>query len=93
MELSRQKLVAIAIVVGFIAGCATTTGVLPKTDDVFTINVSRGDAGKVKKRAYQHAKKFCSATGKTMQVVNENIRLDKISNNSSVIDLDFRCVK
>jgi hypothetical protein len=76
----------------FVAACATTTGVLPKGDGVYTINVAQGDASKVKLRAYQHAEKFCaekSANG--IEVVKENLRPDALSGASAIIDLDFRC--
>ena len=78
---------------GFVlAACATTTGVLPKGDGLYTINVSRGDSAKVKLRAYQHAEKFCaekSANG--IEVTREDLRPDPSSPNMGIIDLDFRC--
>ena len=95
MKLSGPKLVASVIAVLFVAGCASTTGVMPKGDDVYTINVNRGDAGKVKLRAYEHAQKYCARRGGEMRVVNENLRNDPnfSKGTSSIIDLDFKCVK
>jgi len=92
MKLSASKNIAILSVSLLIAACAATTGVLPKGDGVYTINVYRGDAGKVKLRAYQHAEKFCaekSANG--IQVLREDQRVDPSSPNMSIIDLDFKC--
>lgn len=95
MNLCTPKLMASVIAVFLIAGCASTTGVLPKGDDVYTINVNRGDARKVKMRAYQHAQKYCGTMGKSILVVNENLRIDPqyANQNSSIIDLDFKCVR
>jgi len=95
MKQFRPILVASAIALTFIAGCASTTGVVAKNNDVYTINVNRGDAGKIKLRAYQHAQKYCAKVGGTMQVVNEDLRVDTSypSGTSSIIDLDFKCVK
>lgn len=89
-----RKLIVVGLALG-ISACAATTGVLAKGDGVFTINVYRGDAGKVKLRAYQHAEKFCGEQGKTVEVVKENLRQDTAYSSSSsyVIDLDFKCVK
>ena len=75
-----------------IAACATTTGVLPKSDGLYTINVANGSMAKVKLRAYQHAEKFCvekSTSG--IEVVKEDLRVDPTSPSSGIIDLDFRC--
>lgn len=92
MKLSNTKNILILSAGLFVAACATTTGVLPKGDGVYTINVSRGDMAKVKLRAYQHAEKFCaekSANG--IEVINENLRPDPATATMGIIDLDFRC--
>ena len=75
-----------------LAACAATTGVLSKGDGLYTINVYRGDAAKVKLRAYQHAEKFCAESDKVLQVVKENLRSEAPPSTMSVIDLDFKCV-
>lgn len=92
MNLSSTKNILILSASLFVAACATTTGVLPKGDGLYTINVSRGDMAKVKLRAYQHAEKFCaekSANG--IEVSKEDLRVDPASPNMGIIDLDFRC--
>lgn len=92
MKLSTSKKISVLSASVLIAACAATTGVLPKGEGVYTINVHRGDAGKVKLRAYQHAEKFCaekSANG--ILVTKEDQRVDPSSPNMSVIDLDFKC--
>jgi hypothetical protein len=92
MKFSNTKKIAVVSASILIAACAATTGVLPKGDGIYTINVYRGDMGKVKLRAYQHAEKFCaekSANG--IEVVAENLRADPSSPNMGIIDLDFRC--
>lgn len=92
MKFSNTKKIAVVSASILIAACAATTGVLPKGDGVYTINVYRGDAGKVKLRAYQHAEKFCaekSANG--ILVTREDQRVDPSSPNMSIIDLDFKC--
>jgi len=92
MKLSSTKKILTLSAGLVIAACAATTGVLPKGDGVYTINVYRGDMGKVKLRAYQHAEKFCaekSANG--IEVIAENLRADPSSPNMGIIDLDFRC--
>lgn len=95
MKQFKPMFLASVIAMGLIAGCASTTGVMSKGNDVYTINVNRGDAGKVKLRAYQHAQKYCAKVGGTMQVVNENLRGDPSysAGTSSIIDLDFKCMK
>lgn len=92
MNLSSTKNILVLSAGLFVAACATTTGVLPKGDGLYTINVSRGDMAKVKLRAYQHAEKFCaekSANG--IEVSKEDLRVDPASPNMGIIDLDFRC--
>lgn len=92
MNLSNTKNILILLAGLFVVACATTTGVLPKGDGLYTINVSRGDMAKVKLRAYQHAEKFCaekSANG--IEVSKEDLRVDPTSPNMGIIDLDFRC--
>lgn len=85
---------AISIIsVGLVAAaCATTTGVLPKGDGIYTINVAQGDASKVKLRAYQHAEKYCAEKSQQgIEVINEKLRPDSMSGASAIIDLDFKC--
>ena len=92
MNISTSKIISIVSVGLILAACATTTGILPKGDGLYTINVSRGDMAKVKLRAYQHAEKFCaekSANG--IEVSKEDLRVDPTSPNMGIIDLDFRC--
>lgn len=92
MKLSISSKITVLSASVLIAACAATTGVLPKGEGVYTINVYRGDAGKVKLRAYQHAEKFCaekSANG--IQIIKEDQRVDPSSPNMSLIDLDFKC--
>ena len=92
MKLSISSKITVLSASVLIAACAATTGVLPKGEGVYTINVYRGDAGKVKLRAYQHAEKFCaekSANG--ILVIKEDQRVDPSSPNMSLIDLDFKC--
>jgi hypothetical protein len=92
MKLSNTKKIAVLSAGLFLAACATTTGVLPKGDGLYTINVSRGDMAKVKLRAYQHAEKFCaekSANG--VEVVKEDLRPDPATPTMGIIDLDFKC--
>lgn len=92
MKLSISSKIIVLSASVLIAACAATTGVLPKGEGVYTINVYRGDAGKVKLRAYQHAEKFCaekSANG--ILVIKEDQRVDPSSPNMSLIDLDFKC--
>jgi len=95
MELLSTRRVAAAVVAVFLTGCAVASNVMSKGDDLYTISVYRGDAGKVKMRAYQHAQKFCAQKGARVQVVNENLRVDTsyANKSSSIIDLDFKCVK
>lgn len=92
MKFSSTKNILILSAGLFIAACATTTGVLPKGEGLYTINVSRGDMAKVKLRAYQHAEKFCvdkSASG--IEVTKEDLRADPATPTMAIIDLDFKC--
>lgn len=92
MKLSNTKNILILSTGLFVVACAATTGVLPKGDGTYTINVYRGDMGKVKLRAYQHAEKFCAEKSTNgIEVIKENLRVDPTSNNQGIIDLDFRC--
>lgn len=92
MKFSNTKKIAVLSAILLITACATTTGVLPKGDGVYTINVAQGDATKVKLRAYQHAEKFCAEKSQQgIEVIKENLRPDALSGASAIIDLDFRC--
>jgi hypothetical protein len=92
MKLSVSKKITVVSASILISACAATTGILPKGDGLYTINVYRGDAGKVKLRAYQHAEKFCAEKSSNgIQVIREDQRADPSSPNMSVIDLDFKC--
>lgn len=92
MKLSNAKNILILSAGLFVTACATTTGVLPKGDGVYTINVSRGDVAKVKLRAYQHAEKFCAEkSAQGIEVVKEDLRPDPATATMGIIDLDFRC--
>ena len=88
------KSVFLLAVISFLTACAATTGVLPKGNGVYTIEVYRGDAGKVKLRAYQHAEKYCHEEqgGKSILVVGEKISQDPVNEGGmSRFDLDFKC--
>lgn len=92
MKFSSTKNILILSAGLFVVACATTTGVLPKGDGIYTINVAQGDATKVKLRAYQHAEKFCAEKSQQgIEVVKENLRPDSLSGASAIIDLDFKC--
>jgi len=92
MNPSTSKLISIVSAGLILTACATTTGVMPKGNGLYTINVSRGDAAKVKLRAYQHAQKFCVVkSNEGMIVVKEDQKVDPSSPNMSIIDLDFKC--
>ncbi len=76
----------------FFLACATTTGVLPKGNGIYTINVQQGSQDKVKLRAYQHAEKYCAEKSKNgIKVSSENLRPDPASPNMGIIDLEFSC--
>jgi hypothetical protein len=95
MNISRLKVLGSIAIVGFLAACAATTGVLPKGNGVYTIEVYRGDAGKVKLRAYQHAEKYCAEEqgGKSILVVGEKMSQDPVNEGGmSRFDLDFKCI-
>jgi hypothetical protein len=88
------KKLAIYSVILAAVGCAATTGVRSIGNDTYTINVYRGDAGKVKQRAYEHAIKFCAdQKSQGIEVVSENLRPDPATPNSNggIIDLNFKC--
>jgi hypothetical protein len=92
MNISTPKIISIVSAGLILAACATTTGVLPKGDGLYTINVSRGDMAKVKLRAYQHAEKFCAEKSSNgIEVSKEDLRADPASPNMGIMDLDFRC--
>lgn len=92
MNLSTPKIVSIVSAGLILAACATTTGVLPKGDGIYTINVQQGDQDKVKLRAYQHAEKYCAEKSKNgIKVLNENLRPDPAYPNMGIIDLEFKC--
>jgi hypothetical protein len=59
-----------------LAGCASTTGVVPAGKDQFMIsredNGPAASLGKIKAKVFQEAGAFCSGQGKTMQVIKEN---------------------
>ncbi len=91
MNISNTKRASIFFAGIIIVGCATTTGVIPKGENLYTINVQRGDMAKVKLRAYQHAEKFCAEKNANgVFVIKENLRAEQASN-AWVIDLEFKC--
>lgn len=92
MNLSTPKIISLVSAGLILSACATTTGVKPISNGLYTINVSRGGADKVKLRAYQHAQKFCVIqSNEGMVVVKEDQKADPSSKDSSIIDLDFKC--
>ena len=92
MNISTPKIISIVSAGLILAACATTTGVLPKGDGLYTINVSRGDMAKVKLRAYQHAEKFCAEKSSNgIEVSKEDLRADPASPNMGIMDIEFRC--
>ncbi len=92
MNFLYKKRIYVPLLALILVSCAATTGVISKGDGVYTINVYRGDEGKVKLRAYQHAERFCAENNKLgIKVVKENLRADPSSPNMGIIDLDFRC--
>lgn len=92
MNFLDKKRICVPFLALLIVSCAATTGVISKGDGVYTINVYRGDEGKVKLRAYQHAERFCAENSKLgIKVVKENLRADPSSPNMGIIDLDFSC--
>jgi hypothetical protein len=92
MNLLNAKKILILCSGFALAACAATAGVMSKGDGLYTINVYRGDPGKVKLRAFQHAQKFCvEKSNQGIVVVTENQRVDPSGPNMSIIDLDFKC--
>ena len=92
---STQKRFLIASAGVILIACAATTGVRSIGGDEFTINVYRGDMGKVKLRAYQHAEKFCAENNNQgILVTKENLRLEPNTPpaaNMGIMDLNFKC--
>jgi hypothetical protein len=91
---STQKRFLIASAGVILIACAATTGVRSIGGDEFTINVYRGDMGKVKMRAYQHAEKYCAENkNQGILVTKENLRSDPSVPNSNmgIMDLNFKC--
>ena len=78
-----------------IMACAATTGVRSIGNDEYTINVYRGDMGKVKLRAYQHAEKYCAENfTQGILVTKENLKPEPNTPpaaNMGIIDLNFKC--
>ena len=92
MSTSTTKLIFIALSVLILAACAATAGVKSKGDGLYTINVHRGDASKVKLRAYQHAERFCvESSNQDIIVIKDDLKPDPTSQNSAIMNLDFKC--
>jgi hypothetical protein len=67
--------IAVLAVVLVLAGCASSTGVVPAGKDQFMIsredNGPAASLGTIKAKVFQEAGTFCSGQGKAMQIIKE----------------------
>lgn len=85
------------ILIGFaaLAGCASTTGVLPIGDGLYMS--SKQDyslnyhGGKVKAELYQEAAQFCAGQGKKVVPVTDSSRDAAMYSNYASAEIKFRC--
>jgi hypothetical protein len=72
MRLKRIILASLTLV----AGCESTTGIIPAGKDTFMIsredNGPAASLGAIKAKVFQEAGAFCAGHGKDMRIVKEN---------------------
>ena len=90
-----KRHVIICLVAAYCAACSTSSGVVPSGKDTWLI--SRSEKGfdktgsRVKAAVFQEASEFCSARGKTMEVIRV-MEKDMVPFRSDAqAEAEFRC--
>ena len=70
-----MKHIALLLSAAILAGCASTTGVIPAGKDTFMIsredNGPASSLGSIKAAVYKEANAYCAGQGKAMEIVRE----------------------
>lgn len=80
----------------FLAGCATTSGVVPMGGDTYMI--SRSEKGfdttgsRVKADAYKEAYQFCVANGKKLEILKSTQKDMAPFRSDAQAEIEFRCL-
>ena len=86
-----KKLISTAVFATFLVGCASSSGVLKKGPDTFSVTTSANTMSSAKKRAYKEANRECLRSGKVISVSEE---LATPINNTGASDftMTFQCI-
>lgn len=80
----------------FLAGCATSSGVMQLGPDTYTISthasVVRGGAAGAKRMALEEASRHCASMGKEILVMNTGVYASNYGKGSDA-DLTYQCLK
>jgi hypothetical protein len=86
-----KKLISTAICVTVIVGCASSSGVLKKGPDTFSITTSANQTSTAKKRAFKEANRECTRSGKVISIIEETA--DPINNAGAInFNMTFKCI-
>jgi hypothetical protein len=90
-QLKRLTFIALTL----LAGCASTTGVIPAGKDQYMIsredNGPASSLGAIKAQVFQEAAAFCAGEGKTMEIIRE-IDVPLSLGQFPQTSLQFKCV-
>ena len=85
------------IIVGLflLAGCITTTGVVPMGEDTYMIGKSSNltsDSSTIKAAAYREAIEYCAKLGKKIQVVRAEEQDMRLGSHVGTAEIQFMCL-
>lgn len=88
--------IILGFIIFFLAGCATTSGVVPMGGDTYMI--SRSEKGfdttgsRVKADAYKEAHQFCVANGKKLEILKSTQKDMSPFRSDAQAEIEFRCL-
>lgn len=84
------------LLVLFLTGCATNSGVIPEGKDSYIVIVSAGhrftSSGDLKIEAYKEANAYCKKFDKQIETILEKTIQAGVLANSSEAELKFKCI-
>lgn len=85
----------LVVLIAFITGCSSSSGVLKTGPDTFAVSVgaapARGGMPTARKIAHEEANEACRKSGKELRVLDENMQT-VTPYGAGTIDLSFRCM-
>lgn len=85
------KIISAAALSLFVAGCATSSGVLPIGRDSFTLTVQSSTAAAAKQDAITEANAYCAKKSESIEVLR--MRPDSDAYGWHSYEINFKCVK